>query len=148
MALQAGNQAELLFLRQRDGLPQQFDAKRINPVRLLDEDMLARLDRRQRVERMELRRVRNAHHIGHSDHLLVGVEAREAVVVAHLDLARTLLADGLAGVVHAVHKNVAHGHQARALVGVQRLGARARVAPATADHAHADDITAGRMGEA
>ena len=59
---------------------------RVDAVRLLHEHMLARLDGRHRVERMELGRVGNQHHVRGLDHVLVAVEPGEAMRVVHRDL--------------------------------------------------------------
>ena len=68
---------------------QDLDAAGIDAVRLLDEDVLAGVDRRLDVHRMELGRAGDEHDVDAAcDDLLVAVEAHEAVVVVDLHLAR------------------------------------------------------------
>ena len=61
-------------------------AGRVDAVRLFDEHMLAGLDRRQGVQRMELGGVGDQDDVRGLDDVLVGVEAGEAVVVIRHDL--------------------------------------------------------------
>ena len=147
-ALQAGHDAELLLLGQVARLLHQLDPARVDAVRLLDEDVLARLNGRQGVEAVELGRVGDQHHVRGLDHLLVAVEAGEAMVVVHGDLLAFGRLERSALGLDAVPENVAHGHQPGARVGGQRLAGRAGIAPAAADHADLDDVAARGVGAA
>ena len=82
--------------------------------------------------------VRQQHHVDAAgDHLLVGVEADEAVLGADIDLAGdglVLLEQGQARF-QAIGEGVGHGHELDVLVGLQGLSGRAGAAAAAADQA-------------
>ncbi len=147
-ALQAGDDAKLLFFGEVAGLLHQLDAPRINAVRLLDEDVFACLNRRHCVEGMELGGVGNEHHVRRLDDALVGVEPGETVVFVHSDL--RALGGFEAGelALDAVPEDVGHRHQLRAGVRRQRLGGSAGTAATAADHADFKGAATGGVGAA
>ena len=89
-ALQPRHDAQALLLGQFAGGRDLAHADRIDGVRLLDEHVLAGLDGRAEIHGMILRRAGDQHHVGALDHVLVAVQAGEAVGVVHLDLVRLL----------------------------------------------------------
>ncbi len=113
-------------LGQLAGGANHLDARRVDAVRLLDKHVFAGLHCGHQVERMELGGVGDQDHVGRLDHVLVAVEAREAVVVVHLDLLRVLLLEQFPLFLDAVEQHVGHGHQAHALGRRSSPGPRLR----------------------
>ena len=124
------------------------NAHRIDGVRLLHEHVLAGLDGRPQIHGVILRRTGDQHHVDALDHVLVAVQAGEAVGVVHLDLVGLLLLEHLAPALHAVGEDVGHGHQPHARIDVHGVDGRAGAAAAAADQADADHVAAGGMGAA
>jgi hypothetical protein len=111
---------------------------------LRGEDVLARVDGRLQVQRAELRRRTQQHHVAAGDHLLVGVEADEAAVLdvdpgGHV---RVFREEGQA-VLKAILKGVGHRDQLDVLVGLERLAGGPGAAAAAADQADAEQVAAG-----
>ena len=78
---EARDDRQALRLRQLAALQHRADARGIDGDRLLGEDVLAGLDRGPEMQRPEVRRRAEQHHVDTAvDELLVGVEADEAVV--------------------------------------------------------------------
>ncbi len=147
-ALQAGDDAELLFLRQIAGLLHELEPARVDAVGLLHKHMLAGLKGRHGMEGMKLGCVGNQHHVRRLDHMLVSVETGKAMGIVHNHLRAFGVLQRFTLVVDAVAEHVAHSHQPRAGVGSERLKGGAAVAVAAADHADLDDIAAGGVGAA
>ena len=98
------------------------------------------------VPRTEMRAARTAaRRPRRFDHLLVGVEAGERVVVVHGDLSLELLLERLAAVLQLVGERIGHGHQQRILVGADGVDRRAGAAAAAADEADLEHVAAGGM---
>jgi hypothetical protein len=145
-AVQTGDDAKLLFLGQITSLLHELDSAWVNPVRFFHENVFAGLNRRKRVERMELGGIGDQHHIRGFNHLLVSVKTGKAMRVVHADLFAPGTLNFLSLDFDAIVKNVAHGHQPRAAVGRQSLRRRARVASAASDHADFQRVAARRIG--
>ena len=85
-ALESGKNADFLLLRQLRSDGDLADTHRIDGVGLLDENVLAGLDRRQQVHGVVLRRTGDQHHVNALDHVLVAVQAPEAMGFVYLHL--------------------------------------------------------------
>ena len=92
---------------------------------------------------MKLRRIGDDHDVGTGDHVLIGVEATEAVVVVDRDLVGIFELECGPRFLDAVHAHVGDGHQANAFIGIHRVHGRGRTTIPCADHAQPDDIAAG-----
>jgi len=80
-ALQTGNEAQSLLLCQFGRPLHELDADWIDAMRFLHEDVLSSLNCGHSMKGVELGRVGNQYHIRRLDHVLVAVEAGEAVIV-------------------------------------------------------------------
>ena len=144
-ALQAREQAQFLLLGQVAGGLHPPHAHRVDAVRLLHEDVLARADPRLGVHGVKLRRTGDQHHVHAVDHLLVAVEAHEAVVVVHRHLLGMGLFEVIAGGLEVVGEDVTHGHQFHVGAGLEALVGGPGAASAAADHADLDRPLARRV---
>ena len=111
-----------------------LDAGHVERDRLLDEDVLAGVDGGLEHDGMEMRRAGDHHHVDVAlDHLLVGVETDEAMLVIDDHLLGIHLLQLLAAAGQVVGEDVGHGHQADVLAGVHGVGGRSATPPAAAD---------------
>ena len=148
---EAGDDRQVLLLRLAARLQDRADAGGVDGDRLLAEDVLAGLDGRLEVQRPEVRRRGQEHHVDAAgDHLLVGVEADEAAVGRDVDLGRRSSASFwsvLEAVLEPVLEGVAHRDELDVRVGVQGLRGRAGAAAAAADEADAQGVAAGGVDQ-
>ena len=144
-ALKAGEDTQLLGSRQGAGRFHPADANRVDAVRLLHENVLARLDRRLGIHRVELGRAGDQHNIDIFDHVLVAVETDEAVVLGDIDLVGELPLQVVAAGIEPVAEDVAHGDEPDIRAGLHRLKRRTCATVAAADHADLDGVRPGRM---
>ena len=147
-AVEARHNAQFLLLGQLAGGGKLAHADRIDGVRLLDEDVLAGLDRGPQIDAVILRRAGHQHDVAALDHVLVAVEADKTMGVVHLDLVRLLLLEHVAPALQTVGKNVGQGHQPNAGVGRHGVDGCARATVSAADQADADHVAAGGVGTA
>ena len=101
--------------------------------------MLAGINRRLEVDRAEARR-RGQQHDVHAavNHLLVGVQAHEALLGRDFDLVRVRLLQALQALLQLVLERVAHRGEDDVRVGIERLAGGAGAAPAAADQPDAE----------
>ena len=147
-AVQTRQHAESLLLGSFAGAGGHLDSGRVDGVRLLDEHVLAGLDSRCHLQRMELGRIGDQHHVSRFDDLLVGVQTNETVVVVHRRLVGPLLLQRVAAALDPVGEHVGHRHQSHAGVGVHGLCRGTGAAASTAHQTNADQIVARRVGTA
>ncbi len=145
-ALQARDEAQPLLLRELDGSLQPLDADRIDGVRLLDKDVLAGLDGGLGIEGMEFGGVRDDHHVGDRDHMLVGFEAGEAMVVGNFHLVRILQLQRGPLLLNPVEQDVAHRYDVHVFTGIHGIHRGGFSASSTADDADLDDVAARDVG--
>ena len=155
-ALRAAHDREMLLLGELRRRNHEANARRVHGHALLGEHVLAGLDRRHRVDRTEVERRREDHHVhvGALHDLLVAVRAAVGVLLVHAELLRRALrlveevvreGDRLHGHVHALVaedlrrvQEVAERALAVEVVFIELPVAAARAASAAADHGDPD----------
>ncbi len=115
---------------------------------LLTEDVLAGVDGGLEVHWVEVRRSGDQHHVDRIDHLLVGVEADEDVIIIHRDLLGLAGLEPLAGPRGAVLEDVGHGDERHVWAGIHGVVGGPAAASAAADQADPDLVAAGRVDRA
>ena len=146
-ALQAGEHAQVLLLRQFAGGLHHLDARRVDGVRLLDEDVLARLDRGHHVHGVELGGAGD-------DHGVARIRSRAcsrrspakqwssstATCAGFRSLSQARLVLTRSGTMSAMATRRTPSS------AVMRLQRAFGAAAAAADHADADEVAAGCVG--
>ena len=135
---EAGDDREALGLRHRTALQDRVNARGIDGDRLLGKDVLARLHRRAEVDRPELRRRGEQHHVDTAvEQLLAGVEPHEAMLGADVDLAADLgvFLEDRQALLEPVLEGVGHRDELDIRVGRQRLRGGPGAAAAAAHQA-------------
>ena len=119
-------------------------------MRLLAENVLAGVDGGLQERGMEVRRAGDQHDVDVAvDHLLVGVEADEAMGVVDRPAAPGyFFLSSSQAALELLGEDVGHGHQPDVLAGVHGIGGRAAATPAAADQPDLDHVAAGGMGAA
>ncbi len=141
---QSRHEREALLLGFFARLQNAAHARSIDGDRLLDEGVLARGDDRLQVLGPKVRRRGENHDVDAAvDHLLVGVEADEAVVVGDGDPLAKLHAQVVQARLHPIGKRIAQGREFEVRVGPQRVGGGATPASTAADETHLQHIAAG-----
>ncbi len=142
-----GDDAEVFLFGLFAGGDDSVDSRRVDGVRLLNEDVFAGVDGCLEIDRMEAAGAGDQHHVHPAlDDLLIAVEADEAVVVVDGHLIRLGLLEPVAASPDLVFKDVGHGDELRPGVGVHGVGGRAGAPAAAADQAELQRLIAGRMG--
>ena len=143
---QAGDDAQALARRYVGRFEDHFDARAVHRVGLFAEDVLAGVDGGLEVNRREVRRHGDEHHVdAASEQPLASVEADEPVVGVDGDLAGLDGGDLGEAAGDPPVEHVGHGHQLRARIGGERIGRRAGPASAAADQPHPQRLPAAGM---
>ena len=132
---QAGDDRQVFRLGPLAGGQHGADAGRVHRHRFFGEHVLVGLDRRRQVQRAEMWRRAQQHHVARVDDVLIGVEAGEALVGGHVELARKLVVpfECVEALLNAVREGIAHRYEFDLLIRLERLGGGSCAAATAAD---------------